>query len=73
MIPSMPYYERLFPIAVLACLLAGAIAFALADAVAASRDFLAVALGIRLDDGLRRHWTGEAGRRERWQRLRTPI
>ena len=66
----MPYYERLFPVAVLACLAAGAWSFVHADALGASHDFLAAAFGLRLDDRLRR--PREDGAPEPWQRRRMP-
>lgn len=52
----MPCYERLFPIAMLACLAAGAWSFASADALSASHDFLAAGLAIRLDERMRKRW-----------------
>lgn len=71
MMAPMPYYERLFPVAVLTCLAAGAWSFAQADALGAAHDFLAAAFGLRLDDRLRRPREDDA--REPWQRLRTPV
>ncbi|MFC3713999.1 hypothetical protein ACFOMD_15615 [Sphingoaurantiacus capsulatus] len=52
----MRFYERLFPIAMLTCVGAGAWAFVQADAVSASHDFLAAALAMRLDERLRGRW-----------------
>ena len=64
-------YERLFPVALLACVAVGAWCFAHADAVTASQDFLAAGFGLAADDGLRRLRRGAPG--PRWQRQRTPT
>ena len=70
----MPYYDRLFSIAVLFCLAAGVLCVADADAAAGMPDFVAVALGIRLDDGLRRRCSLLDERPTgRWERRRTPV
>ncbi len=69
----MPYYERLFPIAMLACIAAGAWSFLQSDALSASHNFLAAGLGLRLDERLRqRWWIVEDDSEEEWLRLRTP-
>ena len=69
----MPYYERLFPIAILACLAVGAMSYAADDSLKATLDFLAVGLGIKLDDRLRaRWWDLGTTSGPRWQRMRTP-
>ena len=52
----MPYYERFYPIAVYACLAAGVALLAQADPLGAAGDFVAVAIGIRLDARLRGRW-----------------
>ena len=67
----MPYYERLFPVAMLACIAAGAWSFVQADALSASHDFLAAALGLRLDERLRqRWWIVEDDSEDEWLRIR---
>jgi hypothetical protein len=69
----MPHYERLFPLAVLACLAVGALSYAVGESTKAMLDFLAVGLGVKLDDRLRQRWWGlgeTSG--PRWQRMRTP-
>lgn len=69
----MPGYDRLFTLAVLACLVGGALSFAVGDPLKATLDFVAVALGVRLDDRLSQRWwlAGEMPR-SRWQRMRRP-
>jgi hypothetical protein len=71
----MIHYERIFPVAVLACLAAGVAEYAQAQGLAGANNFLAVALGIGLDSRLRRRWwlMVEDGPSEHWQRKRTPI
>ena len=72
--PPMPYYERLYPLAVLACLAAGVACFAQSEMATASQDFIAVALAIRLDEQMRRRWALIDERPgARWQRQRTPV
>jgi len=68
----MPHYQRLFPVAVLACLVAGVVDYAQAHALTAANDFLAVALGIGLDSR-RRRGMAEDVPSEDWRRQRTPI
>lgn len=68
---AMSTYERLFPLAMLACLAAGAWSYAQADALSASHDFLAAALGLRLDERIRqRWWIVEDDSEEDWLRIR---
>jgi hypothetical protein len=70
----MPGYERLFPIAMLACIAAGAWSYLQADALSASHDFLAAAIAMRLDERLRqRWWVIDEDDELEWQRLRTPA
>ena len=71
----MRHYERIFPIAVLACLAAGVVEYAQAQGLAGVSNFLAVALGIGLDSRLRRRWwlMVEDAPSGQWQRRRTPI
>ena len=70
----MIHYERIVPVAVLACLAAGVAEYAQAEGLAGANNFLAVALGIGLDSRLRRFgWMVEEGPSPRWQRKRTPI
>ena len=67
-------YERVFPVAVLACLAAGVAEYAQAEGLAGANNFLAVALGIGLDSRLRRYGgLREAASTEPWQRKRTPT
>jgi hypothetical protein len=68
----MPFYERLFPAAMLACLGAGAWSFAQADALTASHDFLAAALALRLDERMRQRWWVIDDDAEAWARIRAP-
>ena len=69
----MPAYERLFPVAMLACIAAGAWSFLHADALSASHSFLAAGLGLRLDERMReRWWIVEDDSEEEWLRIRTP-
>ncbi len=69
----MRHYERLFPIAMLASIAAGAWCFVQADALAATHNFLAAAFGLRLDERMRqRWWIVEDDSEEEWLRLRTP-
>ena len=70
----MPYYERLYIVAVLACLAVGVLAVAQGNLTFAMHDFIAVALSIRLDERLRRRWTlVDEGPGTAWQRQRTPV
>jgi hypothetical protein len=70
----MLYYDRIFPVAVLACLAAGVADYAQAEGLAGTNSFLAVALGIGLDSRLRRDgWLRAETPSPRWQRKRTPI
>lgn len=69
----MPYYERLYPIAIYACLATGVVTLAQADPMAAAGNFVAVAIGIRLDDRLRgRWWLVDDTSSGSWERRRTP-
>ncbi len=69
----MPYYERVYIVAVLACLVMGVLAVAQGNLTFATHDFIAVALSIRLDERLRRRWTlVDEDPGIGWQRLRTP-
>lgn len=70
---SMPYYERFYVIAVCACLAAGVVTLAHADPMVATGNFVAVAIGIRLDARLRgRWWLVEDTSSGSWERRRTP-
>lgn len=69
----MLHYDRLFPVAVFACLAAGVAEYAQAQGLAGANNFLAVALAIGLDSRLRGSWMREAGSTERWQRKRMPT
>jgi|GEM_PF-4923000 len=68
-------YERLYPVAALLCAAAGVACYAAADPGAAAQNFLAVGLGVRLDDGLRRYRfrRSEARASRGWVRTRVPV
>ncbi len=68
-------YERLYPVAVLLCAAAGVACYAVGEPVMAMESFLAVALGLKLDDSLRSHWDrkAEAEASRGWARARLPV
>jgi len=69
----MPHYERLYPVAIYACLAAGVVTLAHADPMAATGDFVAVAIGIRLDARVRgRWWLVDDTSSRSWERRRSP-
>lgn len=69
----MPYYERFYTVAVYACLATGTLVLAQGDPLGAVHNFVAVAIGIRLDDRLRgRWWLVDDTSSSSWERRRTP-
>lgn len=68
-------YQRLYPVAVLLCAAVGGACFASADPVSAVQNFMAIALGIRLDERVRWRWheRSETAASRGWARSRVPT